>query len=46
VKVRVINGIIRGDAPFITKFIGQSFDNLLKWAERFGSVQVEEITSE
>jgi len=46
VKVRVTNGIIRGDAPFITKFIGQSFDNLLKWAEKFGSVQVKEITNE
>ena len=34
------DGIILDTAPRVRKFIGQSIENLIRWSEKFGRVDV------
>ena len=35
--------MIEGGAPFIRKFIGQPFSNLVNWSSKFGKVEFERL---
>ena len=37
------NNIVKGEAPVIRKFTGQSLDNLLNWLKKQGQVEMMEI---
>lgn len=38
-----IFGDIMDTAPITRKFVGQPFENLKKWAGKFGNLKIEEI---
>lgn len=41
--VKVEDNIIISGAPVFRKFMGQNFDNLKKWINKFNNVKIKEL---